>query len=183
MTVSCSGPAQTFTITVNPTAQVNDPSDQVVCNAAMTTGVFFGTANTGGTTVYNWTNDEPGIGLVASGVGNIGSFAAINASTIPIVATITVTPEFTNGSVTCTGPSESFTITINPTAQVDAIASEVVCNGDLTTAVNFSTLNTVGTTTYNWTNNATSIGLAAMGTGNIAAFTAVIMELHRLLRQ
>ncbi len=173
--VTCSGPAQTFTITVNPTANVNDPADQVVCNGAMTTGVFFSTTNTGGSMVYNWTNDQPGIGLAAAGSGNIGSFAAINAGTAPIVATITVTPEFTNGSVTCTGPSQTFTITVNQTAQVDAVANQVVCNTEATTAITFATTPApgVGTMTYNWTNSATSIGLAAMGTGNIASFSAV----------
>lgn len=170
---TCTGPSQTFTITVNPTAQVNDPADQVVCKGAMTTGIFFSTNNTGGTTVYNWSNSETGIGLGVSGVGNIASFTATNTGTVPLVATITVTPQYTNGPVTCNGSPETFTITVNPTAQVNDITSETVCNGDLTTAVTFSSVNTVGTTTYNWTNDATSIGLAAMGSGNIAAFTAV----------
>ncbi|MBV5336660.1 MAG: hypothetical protein J0653_01220, partial [Deltaproteobacteria bacterium] len=135
--------------------------------------MFFSTGNTGGSTLYNWSNDETDIGLVASGIGNILSFAATNTGTAPLVANITVTPEYTNDGVTCTGSPETFTITVNPTAQVEDITSEVVCNGDLTTEVNFSTLNTIGTTTYSWTNNATSIGLAAMGSGDIAEFTAV----------
>ncbi|MBK9392298.1 MAG: hypothetical protein IPN68_19710 [Bacteroidetes bacterium] len=169
--VTCTGPAQTFTITINPTAQVNDPADQVACNAGMTTAVNFGTANTGGTMIYNWTNNQPGIGIGASGAGNIASFAAVNAGSSPIVATITVTPQFTNG-VPCTGPAQTFTITINPTAQVDAIADEVVCNGDPTTAVAFTTGNSGGSTVFNWTNSAPGIGLGASGVGNIASFTA-----------
>ena len=173
LAVTCDGPVQTFTITVNPLGQVNDPADQVVCNGSPVTPVTFSTINTGGTTTYNWANDTPGIGLVASGTGNISTFNAVNTGSSPVVATITVTPRFNNGSVNCDGPAETFTITVNPTAQVDDPANQVVCNGDLTTAVAFSTTHTGGTTTYNWTNNASSIGLLASGSGDIAAFNAI----------
>jgi gliding motility-associated-like protein len=169
---TCDGTAQTFTITVNPTAQVNDPTDQVVCNGQSTTAVNFTTNNTGGTTTYTWTNNTTSIGLAASGTGNIASFTAINTTTAPVTATITVTPHFANGGTTCDGTAQTFTITVNPTAQVNDPADQVVCNGQSTTAVNFTTNNTGGTTTYTWTNNTTSIGLAASGTGNIASFTA-----------
>jgi gliding motility-associated-like protein len=169
---TCDGTAQTFTITVNPTAQVNDPADQVVCNGQSTTAVNFTTNNTGGTTTYTWTNDTTSIGLAASGTGNIASFTATNTTTAPVTATITVTPHYANGGTTCDGTAQTFTITVNPTAQVNDPADQVVCNGQSTTAVNFTTNNTGGTTTYTWTNNTTSIGLAASGTGNIASFTA-----------
>ena len=42
-----------------------------------------------------------------------------------------------------------------------------------TTAINFTTTNIIGTTTYSWTNSAPGIGLAAIGSGNIASFVAV----------
>ncbi len=170
--VTCDGPAQAFTITINPTGQVNDPTDQVVCNGSSTTTVIFATANTGGTTTYTWTNDNTTIGLAAAGSGNITAFAGTNASTSPVVATITITPHFDNGSVTCDGPTQTFTITVNPTGQVNSPASQVVCNGTLTAAVNFTTNNTVGGTTYSWTNDTPGIGLSGAGAGNIAAFTA-----------
>ncbi|MEZ5071167.1 MAG: hypothetical protein R2751_09400 [Bacteroidales bacterium] len=41
-----------FTITVNPTAQVNDPGDQELCNGAATAAVTFTTNNTGGVVTY-----------------------------------------------------------------------------------------------------------------------------------
>jgi gliding motility-associated-like protein len=171
--VDCTGAAKTFTITVNPTAQVNAITSQVACNGSATTTVTFATANSGGTTTYNWTNDKPSIGLLASGTGDIASFTAINLGTAPVIATITVTPTFNNGSVDCAGATKTFIITINPTAQVNPIADQEVCGGDTTTAITFATANTAGITTYTWTNNNASIGLAASGTGNIASFTAV----------
>lgn len=59
--------------------------------------------------------------------------------------------------------------TVNP--QVNKPSDQTVCAGSATPAVTFVSTN--GATSYYWTNNNTSIGLAAYGTGNIASFTAV----------
>jgi gliding motility-associated-like protein len=62
--------------------------DQTVDGGALTTAVFFsGTAS-----AFNWVNDTPGIGLPASGTGNIAAFTAVNKGKTPVTATITVTP-------------------------------------------------------------------------------------------
>ena len=172
-TVTCDGAARTFTITVNPTAVVNQPASQVLCNNAPTAAVTFTTPNTGGTVTYTWTNDTPAIGLAAGGTGDIPSFTAINTGTAPIVATIVVTPHFENGTVTCDGAARTFTITVNPTAAVNQPASQVLCNNAPTAAVTFTTPNTGGTVTYTWTNDTPAIGLAAGGTGDIPSFTAI----------
>ena len=63
-----------ITITVNPTGQVNQPADQVVCNSGSTTAVTFATTNSGGTTTYAWTNTTTSIGLAASGTGKRDGF-------------------------------------------------------------------------------------------------------------
>ncbi len=100
--VSCTGPAQTFTITVNPSAQVNDPANQVHCAGTAVPVLTFGTNRTGGVTTYSWTNSNTAIGLGAGPTtGNLPAFTATNAGTAPISATITVTPTFTNGGVGC----------------------------------------------------------------------------------
>jgi hypothetical protein len=163
----CVGPSIIATDTINPTPSVNTPANQVLCNGAATTAVAF-TSPVGGTT-FNWTNNTPSIGLAASGTGNIPSFTATNTGIIPVTATITVTPIVT--STGCTGASVTFTITVNPTANVGAVANQTLCTGATTTAINFT--GTVAGTTYSWTNNTPSIGLAASGTGNIPSFTAI----------
>ncbi|MDP2235242.1 MAG: PKD-like domain-containing protein, partial [Bacteroidales bacterium] len=168
--VSCVGPSINFTITVNPTAQVNNPGLQTWCNTA-SASLSFTTNRTGGTTTYAWTNNNTAIGLAASGSGNL-SFTATNPGTAPISATIEVTPTFSNGGVDCVGPPETFTITINPSGQVNAIALQEICNGNPTNLISFSTNRSGGTTTYGWTNSNTAIGLAASGSGNISSFTA-----------
>ncbi len=165
----CSGTPVLFAITVNPGPTVNPVSDQTVCNGDQTAAVSFSGSAAG--TVYNWTNSDPSIGLVASGTGDIAAFTAVNNGNVPVTATITVTPVFSNNNVDCPGAPELFTITVNPTPTVNSVSNQTVCNGDQTAAVSFS--GSAAGTVYNWTNSDPSIGLAASGTGNIAAFTAV----------
>ena len=126
----CYGEDKTFTITVNPTAQVDKPTDQVVCNGDTTSIVEFTTQIAGGASTYTWTNDTPSIGLSDSGSGDILAFTATNSSTAQIVAAITVTPTFENGGNLCDGEDKTFTITVNPTAQVDKPVDQVICNGE-----------------------------------------------------
>jgi Ig-like domain CHU_C associated len=167
--VNCVGVKDTFYIIVNPTATVAPITNQAVCNASSTAVVNFGSPTTGGSIVYNWTNKTTSIGLAASGTGNIASFNAVNTGTAPVVDTITVTPSFTNAGVTCTGTPRIFTITVNPSAVVNAIAGQTLCAAQPTTAVNFT--GPLAGTTYNWVNTNSSIGLAASGSGNIPSFT------------
>lgn len=169
--VSCEGVKDTFLITVNPAIAVPVIANQVVCNGSFTSPVIFGRGRRA-PLAYNWTNDQPSIGLAASGSGSIASFTAVNNGTAPVVATITVTPAYTNGGVTCDGTARTFTITVNPTATMNAVANQVVCNGSPVTTINFTTTASGGTVVYNWTNDNPSIGLAAGDTGNIASFIA-----------
>ncbi|MES2798977.1 MAG: PKD-like domain-containing protein [Bacteroidota bacterium] len=162
---SCSGTAQTFTITVNPVPTVNDPADQILCANLSTTAVTF--SGNSGSTTYNWTNSNTTIGLAASGSGNIASFTALNAGATTQTATIVVTPLLG----TCSGSTQTFTITVNPVPTVNDPADQMLCANVNTTAVTFT--GNSGSTTYNWTNSNTSIGLAASGSGNIASFTAI----------
>jgi hypothetical protein len=158
----CPGTAVTFTITVNPVGQVDQPVNRIACENS-TVAVTFSTANTIGTTIYNWTNSNTGIGLPATGSGNI-SFTATNTSTLPITGTITVTPVFSYGGTDCSGPARTFNITVNPEGQVNDPPDMVICNGSAQNVV-FNTTNTGGLTTFNWTNTNTAIGLGSNGTG------------------
>ena len=172
--VVCTGPSETFTITVNPGAQVNAIDSQVLCNGDISNEVIFTTTNTDGTTTYNWTNDNTSIGLPGTGSGSIPAFGVVNTSNTSQTATITVTPTYENNGVVCIGAPESFTMTVNPDAQVDPLQSwnTVACDGDFTPVYIFTTSNTDGTTTYDWTNNNPAIGLGDSGSGGIPSFLA-----------
>ena len=77
-------------------------------------------------TTYNWTNDNPAIGLAASGTGSI-SFTGTNTGSVPIIANITVTPTTTVG---CPGIAKTFTITILPTTAVEICNNGIDDDGD-----------------------------------------------------
>lgn len=158
----CQGTPISFTITVNPTPDVTGAADQAVCNSQSTMPITFMGAVTG--TVYNWTNDQPTIGIGSFGTGDILSFTAINASNIPITANLLVTPSI-NG---CNGTSVPFTITVNPTPIVVDPADQALCNGASTAAILFG--GSVVGTTYNWTNSNPGIGIPAIGSGDIVSF-------------
>jgi len=134
-----------------PGPNVNQPANQMACSGDPISTIFNGTGSS-----YTWTNDNPSIGLGASGTGNI-SFTGANVVTQE-VATITVTPQGV-----CTGSPKSFTITINPTQDVDQPANQSACSGD-PLSVFFSGSGS----SYSWTNNNVFIGLGASGTGNIS---------------
>ncbi len=134
-TESCQGPSKQFDITVNPAGQVNDIENLVVCNQQNTL-VDFTSSNTGGSASYAWTNDNPGIGLIASGSGTL-SFKAKNSTSSPLTATITVIPSFVNGNMSCPGLSKSFTISVNPSPEVTfSPANQIICSGEQSTLVN-----------------------------------------------
>jgi gliding motility-associated-like protein len=156
----CSGTPVTYSVTVNPLPTVVLPANITVCADAMVTATFGGTGTT-----FNWTNSNPNIGLPATGDGDIGYTAPLVNSTQ--TGTITVTPGDANN---CTGPAKTFTITINPLPTVSQPANITACGGGMVTA-NFSG---TGGTTFSWTNDNTSIGLMASGTGNIGFPSAAV---------
>ncbi|MCX2486787.1 PKD-like domain-containing protein, partial [Pedobacter sp. MR2016-24] len=165
-TGGCYSATASGTITSKALATVNKPGSQTLCNDKNTDVVEF-SSNVAGTT-YNWVNNNRSIGLADSGIGNIGSFKAVNISNSPVTATITVTPVSGTG---CVAGSETFTITVNPTAKLTKPIDQVKCNGSTTDPVLFN--GPVSGTTYSWIIDHPEIGLTAGAGSEIVAFTAV----------
>ncbi len=161
---NCAGPPATFTITVNPRPTVILPADFAICSGASVPVSTF-SSNISGTT-YTWTNSNSSIGLASNGSGNLPAFSAVNNSTSPISAIITVTPYF-NG---CAGTASSFTITVNPLPNVNVPVNSTVCSGTSIPASGFSS--SQPGTTFSWTNSNTAIGLTGSGSGTVPAFIA-----------
>ncbi|MEI8084935.1 MAG: PKD domain-containing protein [Paludibacter sp.] len=167
----CIGSPTTFTITVNPSAKLIQPTNQVVTNGDNTASVKFTSSNIGGITSYQWKSVKSSAGIDSIGSGDFNSFKAINNSNTPLIYTITVTPTF-KSSISCAGDSKTFTITVNPTAQVNKLDTIEMCNGTKTPTLVFTTNNINGKTTYKWTNSNPAIGLDSIkGSGNIPSFT------------
>jgi len=162
----CVGASQNFTITVNPTTTLSKPIDIVACNNSNISTINFTGSNVSGTT-YSWTNTNTSIGIGATGNGNISAFIAKNTTNAPIVANITVTPTANS----CAGPTQSFQITVNPTATFTKPVDIIACNTEQIATINFTGESVTGTT-YSWTNDNTNIGLPASGNGNISSFPA-----------
>jgi len=129
---SCDGTVQ-FSITVNPTGQVNIPGNFNACNEQLNS-VIYSTNITGGVTTYAWTNSNTNMGIGNSGNGNI-SFTPISIGDAVLTSIITVIPTFTNNGVSCDGAPEQFTITVNPLVIKIISQTDIKCNGESTGAV------------------------------------------------
>lgn len=89
---------------------VDPVSDYVFKTNVTTDEIVF----TGNATAFDWTNNNPSIGLPASGSGSIPGFLGAGGEEAPNEATITVTPKFMVSGLGCSGPSTTFKITIGP---------------------------------------------------------------------
>jgi len=116
---------------VNALPTVNAVADQIVNNGAATAAInFTGTGNT-----FTWVNDTPGIGLAASGTGDIGSFMAVNSGSSPVTATITVTP-VSNSYIYIASDTMSSAISVINAATNKIVDTIQVGNGPSTMLVN-----------------------------------------------
>ena len=147
---------------------LNDITNQLKNNQQFSDAITFSGSEEA---VYIWTNDNPQIGLASSGTGNIASFRVQNTGKSIINAVVRVSPK--NPVTGCGGLPKSFNITVNPSGDVDQPASQIVSNAATTALVLFTSGNSGGTTSYQWTNDKPEIGLEATGSGNINAFVAV----------
>ncbi|GAA3987046.1 gliding motility-associated C-terminal domain-containing protein [Mucilaginibacter dorajii] len=91
-------------------------TSQTVKNGSATTAINFT-----GSCTNNWVNDNPSVGLAASGTGNIVSFTAINTGSTDVTATITVTATPTQYAYVVNADASVNSVTV-----VDAINDKVV---------------------------------------------------------
>jgi len=164
--VACIGNMQTFTISVYPTPTVTPVNSATVCANVAVPAVNF-TGCPIATETFTWTTAAgANVGLAATGAGNIASFPGQNITDMPAIGTVSITP-LANG---CTGPSTTYSITVNPIPTMTVTSPTPYCPGDvISSTTNGYNVNTdpVGIVTYNWTatNNA-GTGMPANGTGN-----------------
>ena len=105
--------SNSITVTVANGPVINYVTDQNVCGGTVA-ATNLSSSPAGAT--YQWTNSNPSIGLGAFGSGpNIPSFTAVNGTTAPIQATITVKPQL---GLACLGTQASYVITVNPTPMI-----------------------------------------------------------------
>ena len=72
--------------------------------------------------------------------------------TIPVVATIIVTPTFTYNAVGCAGSTKTFTITVNPTPSLSTTLTPAdVCSNSV---FSYAPASATAGTTFNWSRAA-----------------------------
>ncbi|MFN0034070.1 MAG: HYR domain-containing protein, partial [Saprospiraceae bacterium] len=121
---------------------------------------------------YTWTNDNPAIGLPASGSGDLPEFRALNYCPTPMVATIRVYGDYQSLGLSCPNPAPvSFTITVNPGQVVFNPGDQMLCHDGSSMEIDF--MGSFPDMMFSWTNDNPAIGLAADGTGDIPSFTAI----------
>ena len=154
---------QTITDTVFPTPTLSS----TLTPPSICSGVNFGyfpTSNTPGV-VFNWTRANVN-GIIApaisSGVGPIND-VLVNTTN----DSIKVVYSFYMPANGCNN-SQDVSIWVYPVPKVVVPKDSTLCNGFLRDSSTFS--GWVNGTTYNWTNNNTTIGLGASGWGTILPF-------------
>jgi len=143
-------------------------TNQTICQGGSFTPANVTTSVTNGVSVdYQWYNNNGTNNPNTDPISGQMSAALTALPTAPGVYAYRV--RATNSTNPTCFADQTVTLTILATPTVNDPGDEVVCHNTMTTAVTFS-----GTATrYDWTNNTPSIGLAASGMGNIAAFTAM----------
>ena len=121
------GCSNTVTITVNAKPTVTVPTDASYCAGATVPASTFTSTPTGAT--FAWSNSgDATIGVLASGVGSINSFTALNATAVAKVATISVTPTLSG----CVGTAAPYKITVNP-----IVKPSIACGTSTSSSVTF----------------------------------------------
>ena len=110
------------------------------------------------------------------GFNNVANVVLPTSSQFNIDVPTAAAPGTYNGTLTinnssCTSPAYPFTITIKSIPTVALPANQVICNGDSTADIPLSTSVSGGSVI--WTNDNTSIGLGASGSGHIPGFVPV----------
>ena len=140
-------------------------ADQYICTGTIPGNITL--SNNVGTVVKWQSSSDPGF---SSPTDIAVASTTLPGSTIGAITTTTYFRAVVKSGSCNTDNSTTATVIVNPTPDVNAITNQTVCAESTTTAISFS--GTVNGTVYNWSNNTTSIGLAATGNSDISSFTA-----------
>lgn len=126
-----------FTITYRQTTGVGLFENPILCNGQSSKAIEL---TSGVDLVYDevWTNDNPNIGLAASGKNVIPSFVATNTTGRDQIATIHIKVEAKDGRNVCPIPDGTITIKVThaqkPTVSIPP-SPELICYGDTTSII------------------------------------------------
>ncbi len=157
---SCTGPTFTVTVTVNPVPSISGMSATICSGSTFTVTpanggseiVPSGTTYTWGTPAISPAGSITGGSAQSTGQTSI-SQALINTTNASATATYTVTPQ----SGTCTGPTFTVTVTVNPVPSISNKTASICSGGTFTvTPANGGSEIVPSGTTYTWSTPAIS---------------------------
>lgn len=161
---TCVGTPKKLFLAVIPTPSVISPQNLVVCSNTPVNTIF---SSNFIETNFEWTNDNPSIGLPLAGTDHLNFNTATNQTGENQVATIVVTPRL-NG---CAGPSKSFTITVKPDPVLEKTAYAFCVNDS--GHIDFKTnVKADSSTVFSWVSNNINTGLPPEGMANTLSFKA-----------
>ncbi len=150
----CAGTPVSFTITVSDVPTLSSTTPASRCGTGT---VSLSAAGSTGSTL-NWY-------AAATGGTSLGTGTTFTTPSISTTTTYYVEASKSG----CSSGRTAVIATINPVPTVTNPGNQGICIGSAVNAINFSGSN--ASSTYDWTNSNTSIGLAASGSGDIASFT------------
>ena len=171
------GPAQTVTITVNPTPQVVPVvTETTLCNDAATDITLTSPSTfSNGDIRFRYTVTATGgvTGFTASvtdlPLGHVIADVLHNPSDAPQTVTYTIYP--VNPSAVCgEGPAQTVTITVNPTPQVAPVVTETTLCNDAATDITLTSPST-------FSNGDIRFRYTVTATGGVTGFTASVTDL------
>lgn len=171
--IACTVPIREISIGVAPKPVLASfPKNQTVPNCTQIIVPTFG-SNVRFLDV-KWTNDNPVLGLPATGTGNIPSFIGSNTSLEMSRMKIKVESRLSISQYDkCIGTRDSFYISVLPSTALASVPNQELCVGKTSDPIAFGKL--FQGQTIRWTLSRGDIGLPRSGTGDIPAFEPSIL--------
>ncbi len=167
----CPGATETFVVTVNPTANINNsPGNQTICSGD---NFNYNPAGDVTGTTFTWTSSASSpdiVGNTSNGTGLIDDFLTNNG-----VNAQTVTYQITTTANGCTGDTETIVITVNPRPTVSPSKfSEEICSTE-TTDIDLVGNISFGTgTTFSWTITSAGPNIAGQSAASGASIAQTL---------
>ncbi|MGV3529167.1 MAG: PKD-like domain-containing protein [Flavisolibacter sp.] len=163
----CTGRTFTYTVTVNPSAQVTSAASAEVCSGAAQNYLIKSDVPSAS---FTWSRASvAGISnpAVNNRAGNLIDEALINTTLDPVTVSYEITPRFDG----CDGGTFVYSVTVNPMPHIVSDATASICNN---TAQNYTISSDVAGTTFTWSRAAVAgISNAAVSnqSGNLISET------------
>jgi gliding motility-associated-like protein len=166
---SCPGSETDFIVTVEPTGNIDVSTlDTLLCSgepADITVESSISSA------IITWTQTSPSsISGANNGNGNLGAISdvLINDGSTSSIDTVFYT--FSISNVQCPDPDVTISVSVQPQITMNDVPNILVCPGQSIDPDDFVTTPAGGT--FTWTNDNTTIGIVASGSGQIATWSA-----------